>query len=433
MHLTLPPVLTPLLNALIENRMIPVVVGGYVRDTLLHVNSKDIDIEVYGSNSLAALKTILSAFGNVYEVGSSFGVLKMRLKELSLDISLPRTESKIAPGHKGFHIDTTQVLDFSNAARRRDFTMNAIGYNIVTNTLLDPYGGQEDLQNGILREVDADTFAEDPLRLYRAMQFAARFKLRISDSLHQLCCTIAESGELQSLPKERIFEEFHKLLLKSDTPSTGILLLKTFGALPYFSELDVMASKVCRSQKNLFDHTLLTLDTMASMRRGDAATDLLLMLCILCHKMPHEGKTFLEKLTDSPKLINAVAALVRYNRYPQKMYDAKAGTPEILELSTKVCLADLIHVAEAIAHKCHRHTAHYRFEAGIWLTGAAKALHVLYEPPKPLLQGRDLVALGLKPSRAFKSILDDAYKAQIQQKFTCKSEALQWLKAYLIK
>ncbi len=431
MYITLPPTLSPLLHALHTQGMVPVIVGGYIRDALLHVDSKDIDIEVYHCNNIETLKTALRAFAEVYDVGSHFGVLKMRLDDLHLDISLPRTESKVAEGHKGFCVNTAEKLSFAQAARRRDFTINAIGYNTVTNTLLDPYGGQDDLKNGILREVDATTFSEDPLRLYRTMQFAARFNLHVSDTLHRLCRIIVDSGELQSLPKERIFEEFRKLLLKADTPSIGIDLLKTFGALRYFEELDVMASMRCRSQKNIFEHTLLTLDTMASMRTGDTAKDLTFMLAILCHKMPQNGRSFLEKLTESRKLIDAVTTLVRYNRYPQKMYETHASEAEVLELSNNVCIADLIPVAEAIERKCHRHIEHYRFEAGEWLTQTAQKLHVFSHPPTPLLQGRDLIAQGLSPSTRFKTILNDAYSAQLQQKFTCKSEALAWLQTYM--
>ncbi len=431
MPITLPATLTPLLQALRAKGMTPVIVGGYVRDTLLHVDSKDIDIEVYGCQEIEHLKTTLSTLGTVYEVGSHFGVLKMRLDDLHLDISLPRTESKIAAGHKGFCVNTAEELTFTQAARRRDFTINAIGYNTVTNTLLDPYSGQDDLKKGILREVDATTFIEDPLRLYRAMQFAARFHLRVSDSLHQLCCAMVNANELTTLPKERIFDEFRKLLLKADTPSTGIRLLHTFGALRYFDELELMVSKACHSQKNFFDHTLLTLDTMASMRCGDTNKDLIYMLAILTHKMPQHGRTFLTKLTDSPTLINDVTTLVRYNRYPQKMYDAQASEADVLALSAKVCIADLIPVAEAIERKCHRHITSYRFEAGAWLSATAHRLHVYEHPPKALLQGRDLIAQGLTPSKTFKRILEDAYNAQLQQQFTCKSEALQWLQTYL--
>ncbi len=429
----LPPTLIPLLNHLTHRGMTPIIVGGYIRDSLLDRHAKDIDIEVYDSQGLDALKTELSKFGTLHEVGSSFGVLKIELETLQLDISLPRTESKIAPGHQGFCVDTTRKLNFSEAARRRDFTINAMGYNTVTNTLLDPYGGQEDLRQGILREVDADTFVEDPLRLYRTMQFAARFSLRVSDSLHRLCTTMVDSDELSSLPKARIFEEFQKLLLKSDTPSLGIHLLKTFGALRYFDALNHLASKPCHSQKNLFDHTLLTLDTMASRRSGNIPKDLIMMLAILCHKMPQYGSTFLDQLTESHKLIDAVTTLVRYNRYPQKLYDLQAGEPEVLALSAKVCIADLIQIAETIDMKCHRHLPQHRFQAGEWLRKSAEKLHVYHKAPQPLLQGRDLIAENLKPSKAFKQILDDAYRAQLQQEFTCKSEARQWLRTYLTR
>lgn len=431
--MNLPAPIIPLLQRLTQEGMTPIIVGGYVRDSLMHQYSKDIDIEVYGCSDIEALKTSLSPFGAPIEVGSSFGVLKLRLNDLHLDLSLPRLESKIAEGHKGFRVDTTVHLNFNEAAQRRDFTINAMGYNTVTHQLLDPYNGVDDLKKGILREVNANHFGDDPLRLYRTMQFAARFKLRISDSLRQICSSMVASGELESLPKERIFEEFKKLLLQAAAPSVGIKLLREFGALRYFEALESMASQQCHSQKNLFEHTLLTLDTMALMRCGDASKDLIMMLSILCHKMPQNGKAFLTKLTNDRKLIEAVTTLVHYNRYPQKMYDARASDANILQLATKVCIADLIHVAKAIDLKCHRQTPQHRFRAGEWLANAAQTLHVYKTPPKPLLQGRDLIAQGLKPSQAFKQILDAAYQAQLQQQFTCKTEAHVWLRHYLHK
>ncbi len=433
MILPLPKALQPLLELLIGKGLAPVIVGGYLRDTILNIPSKDIDIEVYGIQNIDLLTSYLAIFGNVYEVGSSFGVLKIKIDDFHIDVSLPRTESKIERGHKGFEVNTSQPLTFKEAALRRDFTINAMGYDIKSQTLLDPYNGLDDLHNSTLREVNATTFVEDPLRVYRAVQFAARFELQCSDSLLSLCKNMVEENQLRELPKERIFEEFKKLLLKAEKPSIGMRLMEQIGIFKHFSELEGMSAMKCHSQNDIFKHTILTLDMMASMCSSDAKHNLLMMLTILCHKMPNGGSSFLFKLTDETKLINDVATLVKYNRLPQKMYDAHADDSEILHLAAKVKLSDLIHVAKAIDLKCHLSAPEHTFKAGAWLTQRAKNLHVFLAPLSPLLQGRDLIALGLKPSTNFKIILDAAYEAQLNQEFTCKNEAHVWLKSYISK
>ncbi len=433
MMLSIPKTLQPLFELLIGKGLAPVIVGGYLRDTVLNIPSKDIDIEVYGIQSIDLLTSYLTMFGNVYEVGSSFGVLKIKIDDFHIDVSLPRTEAKTTKGHKGFKINTSNNLSFKEAARRRDFTVNAMGYDIKSQTLLDPYGGLDDLNNGILKEVNTTTFIEDPLRVYRAVQFAARFELQCSDSLLNLCKSMVEKNKLSELPKERIFEEFKKLLLKAKKPSIGMRLMEYLGIFRHFSELEGMSAMKCHSQNDIFKHTILTLDVMASMRSGDMRHDLLMMLTILCHKMPNGGSSFLFKLSDEAKLINDVTTLVKYNRYPQKMYDAHANDSEILHLAAKVKLSDLIYVARAIDLKCNLNTLEHTFKAGTWLTRRAKNLHVFLAQLSPLLQGRDLIAFGLKPSPSFKIILDAAYEAQLNQEYTCKSEAKIWLESYISK
>ncbi|MEA2111838.1 MAG: hypothetical protein U9P71_07300 [Campylobacterota bacterium] len=433
MTLEIPQALQPLIQHLITAELTPVIVGGYVRDTLLNHPSKDIDIEIYGTQDIELLKLHVKQFGSVYEVGSSFGVLKIRLEDLDVDISLPRTESKTGRGHRGFSVNTAQDLSFREAALRRDFTINAMGYDTRRRTLLDPYNGENDLNCKILREVNAKTFVEDPLRVYRAVQFTSRFELECSDSLLTLCEQMVSNDQLQELPKERIFEEFKKLLLKAKKPSIGMRLMERLGIFRYFSELEGMSAMKCNSQNDIFKHTILTVDMMASLCGNDTKHNLLMMLSILCHKMLENTQSFLSKLTNEHALISEVATLVKYNRQPQKMFDNRASDSDILRLATKVKLEDLIQVAKAIDLKCNIKTAHHTFKAGAWLSRRAKDLHVFSKPLKPLIQGRDLIELGLQPSLKFKTILDDAYEAQLNLEFTCKSQANLWLKAYITK
>jgi len=157
-----PKELDAIFNKLATNQLKPVIVGGYVRDSLLQIQSKDIDIEVYGVNSFETLEKILYEFGSVNSVGKSFGVCKLSYKGYDLDFSLPREDNKTASGHKGFKIITKVNISYKDAAIRRDFTINSMGYDLINKTLLDPFNGLKDLKNKTLNAVNEDTFVEDP-------------------------------------------------------------------------------------------------------------------------------------------------------------------------------------------------------------------------------------------------------------------------------
>lgn len=267
----LPANLYPILEKLYLHHITPIIVGGYVRDALLGIESKDIDIELYGVTSLEALETLLKPFGKLGVYGKSFGVLKLKLDDLDIDFSPPRTESKRGFGHTGFVVEFAQVLDFKSASARRDFTINAIGYDPKTQTLLDPHGGADDLRNKILRYVDACAFGDDPLRVLRAVQFAGRFELTCDNALLVLCQTMIEHGALDELPKERIFEELKKLLMFSLKPSWGLKFLDAMGGKQLLGH----------EEDGRWNKSLERCDTVALMRNGDERHDLPLLLASL--------------------------------------------------------------------------------------------------------------------------------------------------------
>ena len=153
-------------------------VGGSVRDLYLGSSSSEIDCEVQGL-SIDQLKSTLSKNYTCHEVGKAFGVLKLR--SLPAELSLPRTEIKTGSGHKGFSVDIDPDLPFSRSVQRRDFTINAIGLDPLTNELFDPTGGIADIEKCLLRHI-GPAFSEDPLRVLRAMQFIARFQLKASST-----------------------------------------------------------------------------------------------------------------------------------------------------------------------------------------------------------------------------------------------------------
>ncbi len=456
--LTLPQALLPITDALIKEGYHPIIVGGYVRDRLLGSSSKDIDIEVFGVESLTTLEQILTPFGEVNSVGKSFGVLKLSRGDLDVDISLPRLEKKTGSGHRGFDVTTDASLSFKEAALRRDFTINAMGYDIKAKQLLDPYHGQDDLNNALLRVVNAKSFVEDPLRLYRAMQFAARFELQLSDELITLANTMVKEGMLNELPKERIFEEFKKLFLKSKKPSIGLSALVTLGILKQFDELqaliDVPQDPIYHPEGDVWTHTLMVVDEVTKLHTDDTKLNLQRSLSALCHDLGkadtteiidgriraigHEvsgvalSSTFLLQLTEDKELIENVLSLVKNHLAPLQFYKQRAKAPAIKRLARRVNIAELIILAEAdFLGRTTSEAQNAHFEAGIWLKEQAGRLNVTHRPQAPLLQGRDLIKLGMKPSKKFGLILEDAYEAQMDDIFKNFEEALLWLKEHL--
>ena len=185
MALPLPLEVSQIAEAVAQKGGKAIVVGGSVRDHFLsEAVPKDLDIEVY---HLAPehLEPLLSTFGKVQLVGKRFGVLKLTTPQGDYDVSLPRRESKTGKGHKGFLVEADPEMTFEEAASRRDFTINAMGFDILQETFIDPHNGREDIQNKILRHV-GPRFVEDPLRVLRAMQFAGRFEVKIAPGTIEL-------------------------------------------------------------------------------------------------------------------------------------------------------------------------------------------------------------------------------------------------------
>ena len=264
------------------------IVGGWVRDDLLGHPSKDLDLEVFGIPA-DALRTLLGRHGRVDTVGESFTVYKIA----GLDISLPRRESKTGRGHKGFKVEGDPSLSIEEAARRRDFTINAISRDPLTGALIDPFHGQQDLDARILRAVDPRTFADDSLRVLRALQFAARFELTIDEETRTLC----RSLPLDDLPSERIWGEMEKLLLQAPRPSIGLALALELDVLDrLFPELKALVG--CPQEPDwhpegdVWVHTLMVVDEarkrIEGLDRGRAAA---VMLGAVCHDLGKPSTT----------------------------------------------------------------------------------------------------------------------------------------------
>ncbi len=452
-NIYLPQELEEILLALKNIGARPILVGGCIRDHFLNIPIKDYDIEVFHIENFEVLESTLSHFGKVQCVGKSFGVVKLLTLSHEYDFALPRREKKVAKGHQGFDVTTHSSLSFEQAAIRRDFTMNAIGYDYFEDTFLDPFNGKESIKNAQIKHIHDDTFMEDPLRIYRAISFASRFDFSLHPSTFNLCQKMTQSGVLEELATERIFEEFKKFLLKGNKPSIAFELILNLGILKAYPELESLVGceqdEEYHPEGDVWVHTLMCLDEMAKLRGDDNKENIMLMLAVLCHDLgkplctkvikgritshKHEAlgeeptKLFLQRLTNDKKLIESIIPLVKYHLSPFQLYLQNSSQKAVKRLSTKVNIEQLCKVALADClgrtipdkQKCHK--------AIEWLKNEANQLNISTQSLQPLIQGKDLIALGFRPSKLFKEILNFAFDVQIEQDLS-KEQILEKIK-----
>lgn len=417
-------------------------VGGCVRDRLFGGQPKDFDFEVYGLSPERLKATLAQAFA-LDLVGASFGVLK--IKGHDIDVALPRRETKLGLGHRAFEMACDPDLSLEEASARRDFTVNAIYRDPLTDEILDPWNGRADLAQRRLRHVSPH-FAEDPLRVLRGMQFIARFGLRPAQETIRLCRTMTPEG----LAPERLMGEWSKLLVQGTWISHGLAFLRSVNWVFHYPELKRTIG--CRQdpewhpEGDVWNHTLDCLDRFA--RRRDAERDpedeaLLVGLAVLCHdfgkpsctrydpakrhirSLGHDeagvapATSFLRRLTREERLLRDVPELVRLHMRPYAMWRAQSSDAAVRRLATQVCSIEaLVRVAAA------DNTGE---EACQWLLSAAHRLAVSDAAPKPLVQGRDLIARGLRPGPRFGEILKRAYEAQLDGQFATTADGLAYL------
>jgi tRNA nucleotidyltransferase (CCA-adding enzyme) len=445
MTLELPPGLQRLLASLRAAGATPYLVGGAVRDALLALPIKDFDVEVFGL-SAERLQPILAEHGRVDAVGQAFRVYKLsgvEGAEGALDVALPRRDSKVGPGHRGIAVEGDPGLSVREAARRRDFTINAILLDPATGQLLDPGGGQRDLEARLLRAVDARTFGEDPLRALRAVQLAARYELEVDPATAALCAAMP----LAELPAERVFGEIEKLLRRARRPSLGFGLLKAWGMLPVIAPelLPLEATPQdpgWHPEGDAWAHTLQVVDEAAGLL-GDLAEDrprqLAVMLGALCHDLGKPETTRFEDgrirsrgheeagLPPTTSLLDRwdvhtllgydvraqALALVAQHLKPGQLFDERDKVTDgaIRRLARK-CEPDLLYRV-AKADCLGRRPGVFEPVAMEWFLERVLSLDVAVRPPEPILKGRDVLALGVSPGPEVGRILRAVYERQL--------------------
>jgi len=423
-------------------------VGGTVRDLFIQETPLELDAEVRGL-STEQLIDCLRPHYPTDQVGKSFGVLK--LKGIPVEIALPRTEIKTGSGHKGFSIEVDPHLPFEQAALRRDFTINAMGLDPLTGEIKDPFRGEYDLKEKILRHVST-AFSEDPLRVLRGMQFAARFSLQANSDTIELCQKI----ELEGLASERILEN-GKAHYSGGSISKGLNFLRQTKWLRFFPELQAMVDcpqdPTWHPEGDVWTHTLHCLDAFAKKRMGEEWEDLVVGLAVLCHdigkplttKIGEDGRirspkheplgeeptrNFLSRMTNQNDLIEQVVPLVRRHLAPRTFYNDQASDGAIRRLARQVIRIDrLVRVADAdISGRPPREDT---FPEGPWLLKRSEELKVKDSAPQSIIMGRHLIERGLTPSPDFSRILEKCFEAQLDGTFTEQQGGLQYLGSLL--
>lgn len=407
-------------------------VGGCVRDGEKAV---DYDIEVFGVEG-ERLKALLEEAFELDLVGASFGIIK--IKHLNVDVALPRRETKLGLGHKGFTMEHDPSLSVREAAARRDFTINAMYRDPLTDEVIDPWGGQADLKARVLRHVSPH-FVEDPLRVLRGMQFVARFDLTPAEETIAVCRTMTPEG----LPPERLFGEWEKLLTRGVRISKGLEFLRAVGWTKYYPELEALIGceqdPTWHPEGDVWNHTMCCLDAFAG-QKFERDEDLIVGLAVLCHDFgkpkctaydpvkkrirsrghDEEGVaptlSFLRRLTNEERILKEVPPLVKLHMRPFSMWKDKSSDGAIRRLSAQVVRIDRL-LRVAAADDAGRPPFPTQPEHLEWLAAQAERLRVADAAPKPIVQGRDLIARGMKPGRHFGEILKACYEAQLDGVF----------------
>lgn len=421
-------------------------VGGGIRDIITGKAPKDFDIEVYNLEP-DDVEEVASGFGNIKEVGKSFGILKVALGDgFDLDISLPRTDSKSGEGHRGFEVKIDPYMSISEAALRRDFTINSLAFDPLTEEVIDPHGGVKDIKDKVLRVTDKVRFADDPLRVMRALQFAGRFDLIVEQESFDLMSEMVTRKEFAELPKERLLEEWKKLLLKSERPSKGLSLGMELGMFhvlhpEFVALLNTPQDGKWHPEGDAWTHTLMAVDQAARIAKNEGLAEndaFTLLVATLCHDLGkpltseeqsdgsitargHDevgvtiAQKFLERLGVDNDTSEKVKKLVENHMWAHMNFGdvvrgREAGDGAFRKLSVKLFPATITELA-LLSKADALGTGHYgsleelQFETAHpeteWLLGRASNLGITEKKAGDIIMGRDLIAAGHKPGKQF--------------------------------
>ena len=424
----------------------PYIVGGYTRDMLLDeiqsaqpTQSKDIDIEVFNL-TYNELLDVLEPF-NITECGKSFGVIKLKLNDLDIDISLPRTEMSTGPKHTDFLVRVNPYISREEASKRRDFTINTVMINALTDEIFCSTSGKQDIKYNILEVVSDNSFIDDELRVLRAFQFISRFNLVPSSKLIDL--GKSKLVTLEHISKERLWTEWEKWGL-SEHPNKGLHFLHEINKLP--PEIEALTntpqSPKWHPEGNVFIHTAQVVKAAAFYAKENNFSKrdtLILVFAGLCHDLgkpeftvitdgkisssghEHGGelptKSFLESISAPLWLIENVIPLVKEHLFHGNFRDSDPKAKHVRKLSVKLVPSNIVmwyHLCNADMSGRSTTLEMKKVKLpDIWLK-LAEQEQVQNNKPEPIIKGKHLIELGMKPSKEFGNILEEYYNEQLE-------------------
>lgn len=434
------------------------VVGGYSRDLIMRdfgyeLSSKDIDLEVYGV-PIDELQKLLGNFGKVDAVGKSYQALKIK----GVDVTIPRRDSKKGSGHGAIEAVGDPYMSIPEAAKRRDLTINAIMVDPLTGKIEDPYNGISDIQNKILRVVDKNTFVEDSLRVLRVMQFAGRFGYTVDPETIALCRETSPADQTAS----RFKEEWWKMLLRSPKPSYGLEIGDQLGIFekihPEIAALKgVQQDKEWHPEGDVMTHTKMVLDVASevTIRENLPVEDrLVVMLAALTHDFGKPGVTkfedgkwraigheiaggkpalkFLETIGTPKDMIDKILPLIVAHDWPMMEEISDTAIRRVTKRLEPANLDMLLMVFEADSRgRGTDALSAFDHSKVLEIKRRAEELGVSKEAIKPLVTGKDLMEIGMKPSTNFGVVIAYVFEEQQQGRINTKKEAVDRVKELL--
>jgi tRNA nucleotidyltransferase (CCA-adding enzyme) len=463
MRIHVPIVVRAVAKAIVAAGGRAMLVGGAVVDSLQdRAAPKDWDIEAYGV-SMDRLEEILEPFGP-QAVGKAFGILKLTTSLCDgqdIDVNVPRRDNNTGIGHRDFDIVLDPNMTPKEAARRRDFTINSLFYDLDKGEVVDPYGGVADLQNGVLRATDHETFVEDPLRVLRAMQLLPRKAKTIDPRTMNLCYSMHDT--FPSLARERVHEEFKKLLLKAEKPSIGLEFLRECQWITHFPELELLIGcgqhPEWHPEGDVWIHSMHVVDSAAQVRQfvdedwreafmlgtmlhdvGKPATTIT-PLMVLQDKAPKDmewtayghdragevpAENFVRRFTDNKRVIEQTVAIVGEHMQPYNLMQGGGKKSAYRRLHNKIRLDVIGWMSRCdCCGRPDRHIGDQDLEHEASDACWAHFSEFGVDPIAPKLQGRDLIAAGHKPGPHFGSMLHLAYEAQLEDDGLSKDDLLK--------
>lgn len=435
-------------------------VGGCVRDAIMNKNSKDIDLEVFHITKENFEKFLNeNNYKFSIEPNSKFPVYRLTLDSNEIEIGFPRRDNKTGHKHTDFDVEIDPNMSVAEAQKRRDFTCNAIYFHLDSKKYIDSYDGLHDINDNQLVPVDEKTFKEDPLRLFRAFQFIARFGFEYDELLKIIDEDFLK--ETLHLSKDSIYKEIEKAILHGKYFIFALNFLKDSGLLRmHFPDLDVLSN--CQQnpshhyEGNVWNHTqLVTYQAGLEIKEMSKIQDkITLFFASLLHDIgkpatttndekgiraighEKEGVKIAQKMLEGfvpNKYHKGILALIEHH-----MFDTNMSAKKILKLADELKTKGINWKQLITIQRCDDmgrisidSTDKSRCNNIIDFENRVIKLGVLHDPLSELISGKQLLEIGFKSGKIIGEIMNEVRAKQLSLQLKTSSEAIDFCKRRL--